>query len=116
MQIKLHFRQSIYSLLLIVCFLFPDNNSQAQSRQADIKEMKDTINQIVSRVKSLEKETTPDKKQVDDLRTKVMVLLILNSNRECGVWPSPSSKIELIEDYWKCLFDKAPYGKKFILE
>lgn len=114
MQIKLLRR--MYPLLLIFCFLFFGNNSQAQSKQVEVKEMKDTVNLIISKIKSLEKETAPDKKQIDDLRTRVMVLLILNSNRECGTWPSPSSKIELIEEYWKCLFDKAPYGKKFILE
>ena len=115
MQIKPLFRQSIYSLLLIFCFLFLENNSQAQPRRAEISEMKDSVNLLVDSIKFMEKERTPDKKMIDDLRTRLMVLLIYNNKKVCGAWPSPSSKIELFEDYWKCLFDKALYGEKFIL-
>lgn len=115
MQNKLLFNRSIFSLLLFFCFQLASYTSQAQSKQVEIKEMKDTFNQLIGNIKSLEKETTPGKKLIDDVRTRLMVLLIYNSNKQCGTWPSPSYKIEFIEDYWKCVFDNAPYGKMFNL-
>jgi len=90
-------------------------NSPAQTKQVDIKQMKDTVNLLVTTTRSLEKETTPDKKKIDDTRTRLMLLVIYNSDKQCGTWPSPSAKIELFEDYWKCVFDNAPYGKQFNL-
>lgn len=115
MQTKLPFKRILFSLLLFFCFQLESNNSYAQSKQVDIKEMKDTVSLLVTKIKSLEKETNPNKKLIDDVRTKLTVLLILNSDRQCGAWPPPSSKIEIIENYWKCAFDNAPYGKMFNL-
>ncbi len=115
MQPKLPFKKILFSLLLSFCLQLMSNKGNAQSKQVDIKEMKDTVSLLVSKIKSLEKETNPTKKLIDDVRTRLTVLLILNSDRQCGAWPSPSSKIEIIENYWKCAFDNAPYGKMFNL-
>ncbi len=115
MRNKPFIKRNLFTLLLFFCFQLMNYHSHAQSRQAEIKEMKDTVNLLVSTIRSLEKETTPDKKMIDDTRTGLMVLLIYNNEKKCGLWPSPSSAIEVLEDYWKCVFDNAPYGKKFIL-
>ena len=115
MQNKLHFKKTIFPLLLFFCFQLVGYKIHAQPRRAEISEMKDSINLLVDSIKSMEKENTPDKKMINDVRTRLMVLLIYNNKKVCGAWPSPSSKIELFEDYWKCLFDKALYGEKFIL-
>ena len=115
MQTKLSSRQALFYFLLFFCFQLISNNGSAQSKQVDLKEMKDTVNLIVSNIKTLEKASNPNKKHISDERSRLMVLLIYNSNKECGVWPSPSSKIELIEAYWKCVFEKAGFGKRFSL-
>lgn len=102
-------------LFLFFSFLLITHTSQAQEKRVELKEMKDTINLLVTTVKELEKEATPDKKKIDDLRSRLTILVIYNGDKQCGTWPSPSTKIELMEEYWKCTFDKAPYGKKFVL-
>ena len=87
----------------------------AQGRRAEIAEMKDTINLLISSINALVKESSTDKKQIDEKRTRLMVLLIYNNNKQCGVWPSPAAKMEEFELYWKCVFDNATPGKKFVL-
>ena len=115
MGYKFSFKKIIFFFLLFCCFQLPGSKASAQGRTAEIAEMKDTVNLLVSSIKALEKETTADKKQIDDKRTRLMVLLIYNSSKECGTWPAPSAKMEEFETYWKCIFDNALYGKKFIL-
>ena len=103
-------------ILLVFCFISTmSNNCLAQSKLVELNEMKDTVNLLVSTIKELEKSAIPDKKKLDDTRTRLMILVIYNSNNQCGTMPSPSAKIELIEVYWKCVFDNALYGKKFVL-
>ena len=102
-------------LILFFSFQLISNICPAQEKRVELKEMKDTINLLVTTIKELEKETIPDKKKIDELRTRLTILVIYNGDKQCGTWPSPSTKIELIEKYWKCTFDNAPYGKKFVL-
>ncbi len=115
MQNKVHFKKIIFLLVLFCCFQLAGHKVCAQSRTAEIAEMKDTVHLLDSSIRALEKETMPDKMRIEHIRTRLMVLLIYNNNKLCGVWPSPSAKIEELETYWKCVFDNAPYGKKFIL-
>ena len=115
MQTKAHFQKIIPLLILFGCFQLARNKVCAQSRTAEIAEMKDTVNLIISSIRTLEKEVSPDQKQIDVKRTRLMELLIYNSTTQCGVMPAPSAKVEAFETYWKCLFDNALYGKKFIL-
>jgi hypothetical protein len=102
-------------LFLMFSLLLINNTSSAQENRVELKEMKDTVNLLVSTIKELEKESEPDKKKIDAARTRLTILVIYNGDKQCGTWPSPSTKIELIEEYWKCTFDHAPYGKKFVL-
>ena len=102
-------------LLLIFSLLLICNTIFAQEKKVELKEMKDTVNLLISTIKELEKESGLNKKKIDEVRTRLTVLIIYNGDKQCGGWPSPSSKIELIEEYWKCTFDKAQYGKKFVL-
>ena len=102
-------------LFLFILFQLMSNLCQAQEKRVDLKEMKDTVNLLVNSIKELEKESGPNKKKIDEVRTRLTVLIIYNGDKQCGGWPSPSAKIELFEEYWKCTFDKAPYGKKFVL-
>ena len=115
MQNKIHFKKNAVILILFTCFQLAGHKVCAQSRMAEIAERKDTINVLDSTIKALEKETVPDKIRIGDKRTRLMVLLIYNNNNLCGSWPSPSAKMEEFEQYWKCVFDNALYGKKFIL-
>lgn len=96
-------------------FHFSGNKCQAQQKRVDIAEMKDTVSWYVTKIKNLEKEKQPDQSAISSTRERFVVLMILNLNATCGSLPSPSSKIEILEEYWKCVFDKAPYGKKFSL-
>jgi hypothetical protein len=112
MPIKFHFKKTIGAVLIFCCMQM---GSYAQGRRAELTEMKDSINLLVSSIKALEKETTPDKLRIVDRRTRLMVLLIYNNDKQCGAWPAPSGKIEEFELYWKCVFENAPYGKKFVL-
>lgn len=108
--------QPVKSLLFLFFSLLVINNTcPAQEKRVELKEMKDTINLLITTVKNLEKESSPDKKMLEELRSRLTILVIYNGDKQCGTWPSPSTKIELIEEYWKCIFDKAPYGKKFVL-
>ncbi|MEP7237928.1 MAG: hypothetical protein ABI685_08690 [Ferruginibacter sp.] len=103
-------------ILLVFCFISTmSNNCLAQTKRVELNEMKDTVNLLISTIKELEKSAIPDKKKLDDTRTRLIILVIYNSDSQCGVMPPPSAKIELFELYWKCLFDNALYGKKFML-
>lgn len=115
MQNKIFIRHLKPLLFLFFSFQLFSTVCQAQEKRVDLKEMKDTVNLLISSIKELEKESGPNKKKIDEVRTRLTVLIIYNGDKQCGGWPSPSSKIELIEVYWKCVFDKAPYGKKFVL-
>ena len=108
--------QTVKSLLLLIfSLLLISNTISAQEKKVELKEMKDTVNLLISTIKELEKENTPNKIKIDAARSRLTILVIYNGDKQCGTWPSPSTKIELIEEYWKCTFDKAPYGKKFVL-
>jgi len=107
--------QPARSLLLFIFSWLLISTCQAQEKRVELKEMKDTISLMISTVKDLEKQANPDKEQLSDLRKKLMLLVIYNGNKECGTWPPPDTKIEIIEAYWKCTFDKAIYGKTFVL-
>lgn len=102
-------------LLLLFLFQLISLTCLSQEKRVELKEMKDTVNLLVTTIKELEKESNPDKKKIDAVRTRLTILIIYNGDKQCGTWPSPSTKIELIEQYWKCTFDNAPYGKKFVL-
>ena len=102
-------------LILFFSFQLISNTCPAQEKRVELKEMQDTINLLVTTVKNLEKESIPDKKKIDELRTRLTILIIYNGDKQCGTWPAPSGKIELFEEYWKCTFDHALYGKKFVL-
>jgi len=115
MQNKSSLKQLFLSLLLFFCLQLFTHTTQAQGRRAEAAEMKDTINLLISTIRSEEKAATPDKKRIDAARERLMVLLIYNNNKECGLWPSPSEKMEVFEAYWKCVFDNAGYGRKFVL-
>lgn len=115
MQNKKPLQQIMLFILLSFFLLVITITSQAQEKRVELKEMKDTVNLLLTTVRELEKETTPDKKKIEELRSRLTILVIYNGDKQCGTWPSPSTKIELIEEYWKCTFDKAPYGKKFVL-
>jgi hypothetical protein len=101
--------------VLFVLFQFISTSCLAQETRIDMKEMKDTVNLMIATIKELEKGSVADSKKLEDVRTRLSVLTIYNGPIECGSWPSPSAKIEIIEAYWKCTFDKAPYGKKLVL-
>jgi hypothetical protein len=108
--------QRVKSLLFLFFSLLVINNTCfAQEKWVEMKEMKDTVNLLVSTIKELEKQNPIDMKKMDAARTRITVLVILNTNGKCGSMPPPSATIELIELYWKCLFDTAYYGKKFVL-
>ena len=115
MQNKSPFSQMLLSMLLLFCLQFLTGTAKAQERRAEIAEMKDTVNLLLSIIRTEEKAAEPDKKRLDAAKERLMVLLIYNSNKQCGAWPSPSAKVELFEDSWKCIFDNAGYGRKFVL-
>jgi hypothetical protein len=102
-------------LLLIFSLLLISSTISAQEKRVELKEMKDTINLMVSNIKELEKQNPLDMKKIDAARTRLGILIIFNGDTQCGSWPPPSTMIELIELYWKCTFDNAPYGKTFVL-
>lgn len=87
----------------------------AQERRVELQEMKDSVNLLISTIKQLEKESSPDTKKIAALRTAITMLGIYNGNKQCGTWPTPSARVQELETYWKCTFDNAPYGKKFVL-
>ncbi len=101
---------SLSFFLLLIC-----STSAAQEKKVELNEIKDSINLLIVTVKELEKENNPDKKKIDAARSRLSMLAIYNGDMQCGSWPPPSTKIELFEEYWKCTFDKALYGKKFVL-
>lgn len=100
---------------LLIAFHTMGFTCQGQQKRADITEMKDTVRWYVTKIKKMENDKQPDQSVILLTREKLVVLMILNLNAACGSLPSPSSKIEVLEGYWKCVFDKAPYGKKFFL-
>jgi hypothetical protein len=114
MYLRLSFCKFLSAIFIACCIMLLGYTAQAQNKQVDIKEMKDTVNSIITKIKAIEK-SAPGKQQADDLRTRLTLLVIMNGDKQCGLWPTPSTKIELMEEYWKCTFDNALYGKKFIL-
>jgi len=104
----------LFSLLFFFFLQLLTHTMQAQARRAEAAEMKDTINLLISTIRSEEKATTPDQKRIDAARERLTMLAIYNSNGQCGPW-APSEKMEIFEAWWKCIFGNALYGKKFVL-
>lgn len=108
-------KKNCFVASFFLTFIILSYQCQAQQKKVEIAEMKDTVNWYVTKIKDLEKEKNPEQTDLYQVRGRFMVLMILNMNSACGSLPPPSSKIEVLEEYWKCVFEKAPYGKKFSL-
>jgi len=115
MPITILKKKHCFLAFFFFAFIVLSYQCPAQQKRVEIAEMKDTVNWYVTKIKDLEKETKPDQTAISQTRERLVVLMILNLNAACGSLPSPSSRIEILEEYWKCVFEKAPYGKKFYL-